>query len=1397
VQTTLLGAAIAIILALVTALVGPLLVDWGRFRDTFEARANRLTGLEVRFAGPIEVHILPTPTLKLQAIEIRRPGEVTPTRARSVQIEFALDALMRGSLRAANVTVDEPELAFGLDRSGRFDWLAPTIGFDPDAVSIDHLAVEHGHVVLSDAASGASLALEKFAFSGDVRSLAGPAKGDGSFEIAGHSYPYRISAGRPGADGAVKLHLLVDPVDQPRMADLDGSIWLERGVPQFEATVQWAHGFGRSAAGASDPWRITGHVRGSTAAAAVEKLELQYGPEEHAARLHGDANLTLGQKPELAATLATTQIDLDRLLALPEAVRRKPLAGLRSLGDRFSGLQQSPIPMRLAISAEAVTLAGAALQRLSGEVRGEAGAWTLESLDFRAPGATQIRLRGRLNITPQGVDFAGPARIEARDPRALVAWLTDRSDAQAIAGTFRAEGDVRLGTDTVAIDRLKAELDRVSLEGRFAYAWPRIDRPARIEAALSAPEVDFDRAYALVQDMFAGAAAGTALEWPREGTLALNVARSSVAGVAVQSTDVSLRFDAHALDIERLAIADFGGASVAAKGNVDVSTRAPRGTVTLDLDVRTLDGVIALLEKVSPQAAAELRRSAPRFVPARLRGSLAVDAQAGRAAGTPAGAKFKVDGAGGSFAITLQGEAGMADDASTFADFARLGAAKLDLTGRLEAQDGGALIALLGLDRLVAVDKGSGRLDLKAAGAVDDPMAVEARITAGGLDVSVGGSLRLPVGRAATAGLALKVAAADLRTLSGGTVPGGTVPASLTARLDLADDTVTLSELAGRIAGADIGGRLAVGLSQPTTLDGDIRLGKADLPALIAAAVGIPGRSGDGAAWPAEPFGAGLFAGSTGRIAVAAVDTVLTPKLSVRDLHGILRIEPSKLTVDDLDGTLAGGTISGRLEFQHGPDGLVADSRVRLRNVEMAGLMPGDGRPLSGRLSLDARIEGSGRSPVALMGSLRGGGTFTAEQAGIARLDPRAFAAVIASVDGGLPIESKQLGDRLDAALGAGALAIPRAEGMITIAGGAARLVDTIRTPGAELAISADVDLGAQSIDATLRLGGPQGLGPADIGRPEIAIALQGPADGPRRTLDVTALTSWLSSRAIALNAKRLEAAEAARNPAGRPQQARPQPQVRPDTQATLETQVNAEPPAKVEPLAKVETQPKVETQAKAEIAPKSEPQVRLEPQAKVEPPANAEPLAKVEPAPPEPASPAQPLPGEAVAAADPAINSLDQVIAANPNDAAALSRRGQLFVLRGNFPFAIRDFNEVLRLRPKDAEAFNNRCWARAILGDLQTALRDCNEALSIRPSYADALDSRGFVNLKIGQPNGAIADYDAALRINPKQASSLYGRGMAKLRTGRAADGQRDIAAAKALQANIADEFATLGIR
>jgi hypothetical protein len=163
----------------------------------------------------------------------------------------------------------------------------------------------------------------------------------------------------------------------------------------------------------------------------------------------------------------------------------------------------------------------------------------------------------------------------------------------------------------------------------------------------------------------------------------------------------------------------------------------------------------------------------------------------------------------------------------------------------------------------------------------------------------------------------------------------------------------------------------------------------------------------------------------------------------------------------------------------------------------------------------------------------------------------------------------------------------------------------------------------------------------------------------------------------------------------------------------------------------------------------------------------------------------------------DPTIKSLTQKLNDNPDDAAALYRRGQVYASKGAYDLAIKDFNNSLRINPKDVEAFNNRCWARTVVGDLQAALRDCNEALRLRPNFVDALDSRGLLNLKSGQTKNAIADFDAALRINPRLTSSLYGRGVAKKRNGSISEGDLDIANAKAMDPNIAKEFADYGVQ
>jgi len=102
-----------------------------------------------------------------------------------------------------------------------------------------------------------------------------------------------------------------------------------------------------------------------------------------------------------------------------------------------------------------------------------------------------------------------------------------------------------------------------------------------------------------------------------------------------------------------------------------------------------------------------------------------------------------------------------------------------------------------------------------------------------------------------------------------------------------------------------------------------------------------------------------------------------------------------------------------------------------------------------------------------------------------------------------------------------------------------------------------------------------------------------------------------------------------------------------------------------------------------------------------------------------------------------------------------------------------------------------------RAILGQLQEALADCEQSLRMRPNDPYTLDSRALTYLKLGNPDAAITDYDAALGAKPELDSALYGRGLAKRRKGDTEGAERDIAAAKAINAAIADAFADYGVQ
>ena len=241
-QTTLLGVAIAIILALVSALVAPLVVDWNSYRSAFEDQASRLTGVAVRVNGTINARILPTPHITLRDVEVGEAGREPQLRAATIELEVGLGPLLRGDVRATELRLFAPQMTLGLDNSGAIEAPALSQAFPADALTTSRLKVEDGCVILVDAASGSRLVLQKLSFNGDIRSFLGPFKGEGAFVVGGERFGYRISGNRGDEDGSLKLRLTVDPSNHPLTTEIDGTLSVDRGVPQFDGALDRSGG---------------------------------------------------------------------------------------------------------------------------------------------------------------------------------------------------------------------------------------------------------------------------------------------------------------------------------------------------------------------------------------------------------------------------------------------------------------------------------------------------------------------------------------------------------------------------------------------------------------------------------------------------------------------------------------------------------------------------------------------------------------------------------------------------------------------------------------------------------------------------------------------------------------------------------------------------------------------------------------------------------------------------------------------------------------------------------------------------------------------------------------------------------------------------------------------------
>jgi large subunit ribosomal protein L24 len=1120
VQTTLLGVAIAFIIALLAALIGPYFIDWNQFRPQFEAEATRIIGAPVRVDGALDARLLPTPSLRLHSLVVGGRNDLGKVRADKLDVEFSLGSLMRGEWRANELTINGVSLDLGLDRNGKIDWPVSSRTFSLGSVAIDRLNLT-GRVALHDAASHSTLELNDIAFSGDVRALAGSIRGDGNFLVSGTRYPFRISSSQNANGGGIRLHLALDPDSRRMSVDLDGILNFEARSPRFDGMITLAGGEPAARAGAAHmPWRISSRLKADHAQAHFAQIDASYGPAQNAMKFSGVGEMRFGAAPSLQVAVAARQLDADRILAKQDATAT-PAQGLAALRAMLADMPRPPVATRIDLNADQVMVRQRPVQDVEAELHAGKDGWSVDRLAFRAPGSTGVHLQGT-TATDASAGFKGVLDLDSSEPRAFLAWLTGRSETSFQNQTpLRLRGNVSLGPDRLAIEGLKAEIDGGTVAGRITLSTPA-DKASEFDGTLTADRLDLDAAAAFLR-----AVAGPAGDWPDQGRLSLTVADARSSGQDLQPFIARIGYSPKAITLDRLEVGQSDGLTVSGAGRFDRDDAT--GNLSLEAQGPSAKEVADVLKPMAPALAERIGAlTADSSGFARLKLTIDLTRDQGNRDRSRAKATLDIATAQVSGIVTMS--AIPATQAVRTLDLESLSRSPADLDIELSADHGQSLLALLGLDRLVATGDGPLRLQAKASGTWRAPFRVKAALSGSDLDADAQGTVApwanaAPKIKATTADINLTVRHADFAPLFNlGAADDLAHDAHLSSHLTLKDGKLAFGDIDSTLAGARMRGHLSVALGDEAGIDGELGLDSLDLARAFGLAIGTAGRASD------KPLGRGLLQGWHGRIGFQALRGNLPGDSELHQISGTIRSDGRSVTFDGIKAKMGGGDIRIDIDAQPGSDGLALNARARLDGVDGAALHYHALAMPPGKVSMQMTLATQGRSAAALAGALSGNGSLELHDAHIAGLDPKAFDLAVEASDRGQAANEDALRQIVEPALARGSLDVASAQIPFTIRDGRLSIgATTLEGAGARTVFSGgyDIPAGQANIRATLTssLSGPAG------GHPEVELFTVGSSDSLHRSVNVAMLSSWLALRAIDRETRRLESMQRAAIP--------------------------------------------------------------------------------------------------------------------------------------------------------------------------------------------------------------------------------------------------------------------------
>lgn len=1057
----LLSLTVLLIVALSALFAVPYFVDFNDYRDVFEAQATKVMGREVTVRGPVELRLLPVPELRFDQVTVAAAegGTALPfMEAETLQASLNVGALLRGTIETQQLTLVDPVLRLQVNEDGSGAWNdvglnEAALPFAPKQVAFDSVTITSGRIEIYRRGAQTA-AIEDIDGEATAASLSGPYKVSATYRIDDDRQEIHFSTGAADEAGEFRLKARVNELNSGTTLLLDGQVGGLRATPHFDGDVsarilpyrapdpsETAEFDGvppvatlreGEAPTPSPPQNTTslvemkGKLEARPDRLALSPFELTIHSRGRSQMLKGKFAAEFGEIDTAQGEVTARWVDVDALLADPNAeTKPDPATRLQRLADLALQQTDNFDATQFDIKVDQASLGGDLVTEIDMELASQRGIVAIESLSARLPGDTEFSASGTIEKRDLQPVFAGKLSLDGERLATLTRWVAgDRELAgQTTTGNFSLHADAELSPESVALSDIDGSISGTEFGGILRYRAG--DEPA-LDLALQSERLDLREVMGEggLSRLWSGSppakeqaaegetpAAGegeeeakTILSAFEDATvhIALNVDELLLPELPAGAIDARLDYAGDRLEIRSLEFTSPGALMVTGDGELTDLSDDPQGRIALAVKGEKPESLQALADTLGLGD-----RTFAGLAPVDLKLVLQADREGETSVG-----RLQATGTVKGAEVDLRG--------SARGDLAELGAATIDLEGKVDGVTSKTLISLAAPD--LSEDELAARLGDNADVKNSIVLAVKG-VPDETLDLSLdlNGPLRASfAGEGAYADETLTLQgqlsartddAAMLLALTGVAVPPSArdLPVDVRGKLTKKKDEIHLYPLNGRIGDEAVELGVHVLMNEPETeVYLDASADTVSLPALFGPLVAwertasteeLLGTVTEGRAdlWPARGFSLGPLSWANTQLHVKAKTLFMGDAFPLKEAQFKARSKDGKLEISVLKGKLFDGLFTAAGELAPRGEGAHLDVHAELAAAKLSQAS----KALLGRVQaksefgFNIHLTGDGLSPPGLVAGLSGKGRLTLRPGEIRGLNADAYAKML------------------------------------------------------------------------------------------------------------------------------------------------------------------------------------------------------------------------------------------------------------------------------------------------------------------------------------------------------------------------------------------------------------------